>query len=179
MTRPRKPRNNARKKAARTVQRETGLRYKKALAQVSAPTPARRGITADGDNPMTASIGLICAQAAVDAAIKALEIPPTTNDLPSPWSPAGPARHAIRTGLLGSDGDDDGLRRRTSTARDAAAGASRQPEFDIDLEHTSGGHVVDETPCRARSKQPVGASPDRTTQGTTTAIAAVSWSTRR
>lgn len=83
MTRPRKPRNNARKKAARAVQRETGLRYKKALAQVSAPAPARRAITADGDSPMTASIGLICAQAAVDAAIKALEIPPTTNDLPA------------------------------------------------------------------------------------------------
>lgn len=83
MTRPRKPRNNARKKAARAVQRETGLRYKKALAQVGAPAPTRRGITADGDSPMTASIGLICAQAAVDAAIKALEIPPTTNDLPA------------------------------------------------------------------------------------------------
>lgn len=76
MTPPRKPRNNARKKAARAVQRETGLRYKKSLAQIGAPAPARRGIIADGDSPMTASMGLICAQAAVDAAIKALQIPP-------------------------------------------------------------------------------------------------------
>lgn len=76
MTPPPKPRNNARKKAARAVQRETGLRYKKALAQIGAPEPARRGIIADGHSPMTASMGLICAQAAVDSAIKALEIPP-------------------------------------------------------------------------------------------------------
>lgn len=81
---PRKKPNNARKSAARAIQRETGLRYKKALAALDDPAPpACRVITADRFDPSTGSAVLSCVPLGVQVAIEALEIPPTR----PPWAP--------------------------------------------------------------------------------------------
>lgn len=81
---PRKKPNNARKSAARAIQRETGLRYKKALAALDNPAPpASRVITADRFDPSTGSAVLSCVPLGVQIALEALEIPP-----PRPaWAP--------------------------------------------------------------------------------------------
>lgn len=80
---PRKNGNNARKSAARAIQRKTGLRYKKALAALDNPVPASRIITADGLAPFTASAVLSSVLLGVQIALEALEIPP-----PRPaWAP--------------------------------------------------------------------------------------------
>lgn len=82
---PRKKSNNARKSAALAIQRQTGLRYKKALAVLddAAPTPVPRIITADRFDPLTGSAVLSCVLVGVQAAIEALEVPP-----PRPaWAP--------------------------------------------------------------------------------------------
>lgn len=84
MTPPKKPRNNARKAAARAYQRETGLTYKQALAAIERRPPARCVVTADGVDSYSGSTRLAVVRATVQAAMETLEVPPERPQ----WAPA-------------------------------------------------------------------------------------------
>lgn len=79
----RKKRNNARRSAAREIQQQTGLRYKKALARLDDAQPAPRIITAEEVYSFVGPIVVYGLSEAVRLAREALELPP-----PRPaWAP--------------------------------------------------------------------------------------------
>lgn len=89
MTPPKKPRNNARKAAARACQRETGLSYNQALAAIKKPPAARRVVTATGVDSYSGSTVLSGVLATVRAAMEALEVPPARPEwAPEWWKPS-------------------------------------------------------------------------------------------
>ncbi|GLB86304.1 hypothetical protein SRL2020028_55600 [Mycobacterium kiyosense] len=89
VTPPKKPRNNARKAAARAFQRETGLSYKQALAAIKKPPAARRVVTATGVDSYSGSTVLSGVLATVQAAMEALEVPPARPEwAPEWWQPS-------------------------------------------------------------------------------------------
>ncbi|WP_071288205.1 hypothetical protein [Mycolicibacterium llatzerense] len=85
MTSPKKPRNNARKAAARACQRETGLSYKQALAAIKKPPAARRVVTVNGVDSYSGATVLSAVLATVQAAMEALEVPPARPEWAPEW----------------------------------------------------------------------------------------------
>lgn len=87
----RKKRNNARKSAAREIQQQTGLRYKKALARLDDAQPAPRIITAEEVYSFVGPIFVYGLSEAVRLAHEALELPPPRPAwAPDWWKPSRP-----------------------------------------------------------------------------------------